>query len=68
MNASIRFMVWGVMPIGSFIGGVIGEQFGVVTALSVGAVGNLFAAFWIFFSPLRRMTNMPSAPDENAKA
>lgn len=68
MNASIRFMVWGVMPIGSFIGGLIGEQFGVVTALSVGAVGNLFAAFWIFFSPLRTMTNMPSAPDENAKA
>ena len=67
MNASIRFMVWGVMPIGSFIGGLIGEQFGVVTALSVGAVGNLFAALWIFFSPLRSMTNMPSAPDENSK-
>jgi len=68
MNASIRFMVWGVMPIGSFIGGLIGQQFGVVTALSVGAVGNLFAALWVFFSPLRSMTNMPSAPDENAKA
>ena len=28
MNASIRFLVWGVMPIGGFLGGVIGHQFG----------------------------------------
>ena len=66
MNASIRFMVWGVMPIGAFIGGFIGLHFGVVAALITGAVGNLFAALWIFFSPLRTMKNMPSAPEENA--
>ena len=64
MNASIRFMVWGVMPIGSFIGGLIGEFSGVVTAMIVGAVGNLFSALWIFFSPLRTMREMPSAPEE----
>jgi MFS family permease len=63
MNASIRFMVWGVMPIGSLIGGLIGQGFGVVTALIVGAVGNFFSALWIFFSPLRTMRTMPSAPE-----
>ena len=25
MNASIRFLVWGVMPIGGFLGGVLGQ-------------------------------------------
>ena len=65
MNASIRFMVWGVMPIGSLIGGLIGEAYGVVTALIVGAIGNLFSALWIFFSPLRTMRTMPSAPEGN---
>jgi MFS family permease len=65
MNASIRFMVWGVMPIGSLIGGLIGQGFGVVTALIVGAVGNFFSALWIFFSPLRTMRTMPSAPEGN---
>lgn len=64
MNASIRFMVWGVMPIGALLGGLIGEAFGVVTALVVGAIGNLFSAGWIFFSPLRTMREMPSAPEE----
>jgi MFS family permease len=68
MNASIRFMVWGVVPIGAFVGGFIGLHFGVVSALIVGAVGNLFAAVWVFFSPLRSMTHMPSAPEEEAKA
>ncbi len=63
MNASIRFMVWGVMPIGSLIGGLIGQGFGVVTALIVGAVGNFFSALWIFFSPLRNMRTMPSVPE-----
>ena len=35
MNASIRFLVWGVMPIGSFIGGVIGHNFGLRTVFMV---------------------------------
>lgn len=64
MNASIRFMVWGVMPIGSLIGGIIGEATNVVTAIIVGAIGNLFAAGWVLFSPLRNMREMPSAPEE----
>ena len=63
MNASIRFLVWGVMPIGSLIGGLIGEAYGVVTALIVGAIGNLFSALWIFFSPLRTLRVMPSVPE-----
>ena len=65
MNASIRFMVWGVMPIGSLIGGWIGAGFGVVTAMLVGAIGNSFAALWIVFSPLRTLKTMPSAPEED---
>ena len=49
MNASIRFMVWGVMPIGSLIAGGLGELIGVVPTMTVGAIGGLFAVCFVFF-------------------
>ena len=39
MNASIRFLVWGVMPIGGFLGGVIGHQFGLRSVFWIEAFG-----------------------------
>lgn len=59
MNASIRFMVWGVMPIGSLISGGLGELIGVVPTITIGAVGGLLAASFVFFSPIRSMREMP---------
>jgi len=52
------------MPIGSLIGGLIGEFYGVVTALTVGAIGGFFAAGWVVFSPLRSMREMPQTPED----
>ena len=63
MNASIRFMVWGSMPIGALISGVLGDQFGVITTIWVGAVLNFFTFGFVFFSPLRTMREMPQKPD-----
>ncbi|MFM8926947.1 MAG: MFS transporter [Rhodoluna sp.] len=62
MNASIRFMVWGCMPIGALISGVLGERFGVVPTITVGAIGGLFAVGFVLFSPIRTMREMPSLP------
>ncbi len=59
MNASIRFMVWGVMPIGALISGSLGEILGVVPTMTIGAIGGLFAASFVFFSPIRSMREMP---------
>ncbi|CAL9471864.1 MFS transporter [Streptomyces sp. enrichment culture] len=39
MNASIRFLVWGTMPLGGLLGGAIGSAWSARTALVVGAVG-----------------------------
>ena len=60
MNASIRFMVWGCMPIGALISGVLGTAFGVLPTIWIGAVLALFSASFVFFSPLRNMREMPS--------
>jgi hypothetical protein len=63
MNASIRFMVWGCMPIGALISGALGTFIGVVPTLWVGAIGGIFAASFVFFSPLRTMREMPQKPE-----
>ena len=52
MNASLRFLVTGAIPIGSLVGGLLGEQIGLLPTLVIGGVGNLFGLFWLLRSPL----------------
>ncbi len=53
MNATMRFVVWGTLPLGGLIGGVLGQLFGARPTLWVAAVGALLPFLPLFFSPLR---------------
>jgi MFS family permease len=57
--ATLRFFEWGVMPIGSVVGGLVGEAAGPAAALAVAALVFMFASVWIVASPLRRMKVLP---------
>lgn len=59
MNASIRFIVWGVVPIGAFLGGVLGSQLGARNVFWIGLVGSALAALPVLFSPLIGMRDLP---------
>jgi MFS family permease len=61
MNASIRFLVWGTLPLGGLLGGALGELIGLRATLLVGAVGLVLAPLWLLASPLRRMRDLPAA-------
>ena len=63
MNASIRFFVWGVMPIGGLLGGAIASSYGVQSALWVGAIGSIFSSVFVVFSPLTGMRKLPDGPE-----
>jgi MFS family permease len=60
MNASIRFIVWGVLPIGGFIAGVLATGIGVVPTIIVGAVGALLAGIPVYFSKMWGMKHLPT--------
>jgi MFS family permease len=60
MNASIRFLVWGTIPLGGLLGGALGELLGLRATLLVAAVGTVLAPAWVLFSPLRRLRDLPS--------
>lgn len=59
MNATMRFFVWGTIPLGSLIGGMLGDLVGLRAVLVIGAVGVLLATSWVLFSPLRGLQRIP---------
>ena len=61
MNATMRFVVWGIIPIGALAGGAIGSAFGVRWALWIGAVGSSLAGGWLLVSPIVRMRDFPQS-------
>jgi MFS family permease len=60
MNATMRFLVWGTLPIGGFIGGVLGKYIGVRPTLWVGGIGGMLAFLPVLLSPLRTMRELPT--------
>lgn len=45
MNASIRFVLWGSMPLAAILAGWLGSHIGVVACLWIGVVGAFLSAF-----------------------
>ena len=68
MNAVMRFIVWGVLPLGSLAGGALASSIGLRATMVVGAIGGTFAVLPIVFSPIRSLQTIPEAapPDEPA--
>ena len=67
MNASMRWFVWGTIPIGGVLGGVLGSVLDVRAAILVGAAGMTAAILPVLFSPIRGIRAMP-APAEDGLA
>jgi MFS family permease len=65
MNASVRFVVFGTMPLGGLLGGVLGTAVGVVPALWVAVAGQLLAALPVVLSPLAGMRDLPGSWDRS---
>jgi len=63
LNATMRTIVWGTLPLGAITGGVLGDVIGVREGIIVGLVGGAFSSLWVLFSPVRHIREMPqSAP------
>ncbi|HKD93559.1 MAG TPA: MFS transporter [Gaiellaceae bacterium] len=60
MNASMRFFVWGTIPLGSLVGGALATAFGVQTAILVGACLGFLSLLPILLSPLRTLREFPA--------
>ena len=67
MNATMRFLVWGTIPIGSLIGAGLSEVVGVHTTIWIGAILGVLAFLPVLLSPVRSLRTIPTGnPDEQA--
>jgi MFS family permease len=65
MNATMRFMVWGTIPIGAFVGGILGNTIGLRPTLWVAAIGSIFSFVPPMFSPVRSLQQIPEWKGES---
>jgi MFS family permease len=65
MNATYRMLLFGALPVGSMAGGLLGATMGLHSALAVAVVVLTTPIAWIFFSPVFRLTEMPSVQEED---
>ncbi len=68
MNAVIRFLVWGTLPLGALLGGALGTWIGLRPALWVAAIGAFFTFLPILLSPVPRLREMPKQVEEPSLA
>ena len=62
----MRFIVWGTMPIGSILGGLLATAIGLHAAIVVGALGELVAFLPVTLSSVRHLVTMPEPVEDAA--
>jgi MFS family permease len=68
VNATMRFVAGGALPIGSLIGGALGTVIGLPLTLVVAQVGMLFPVLWLLLSRVRGLTALPDVDEATSAA
>ena len=58
VNATMRTVTYGTIPLGALAGGLVGDWVGARTGLLIGAALCLGTVVWVAFSPLRAITRI----------
>jgi MFS family permease len=66
MNATMRFIVWGTMPVGALIGGALGSTIGLLPTLWIAAIGGFLPLLFLTLTPVRTIRTIPSSPEAYA--
>jgi MFS family permease len=59
VNATIRFVAGGLMPVGALIGGLLGGVVGLPLTLVIAELGTLLGVVWLALSPVRHLRALP---------
>lgn len=59
MNATVRFVNWGPIPVGALVGGTLGQTIGLRPTLWVAAAGSVLPAVPLLLSQIRGLRRLP---------
>jgi len=62
MNATMRTIVWGVIPLGGLLGGVVAQYIGVHQTFGLMAALGTLPFLWVLISPVRSVKEIPTGP------
>ncbi len=68
MNATLRFITWGMVPVGAAVGGLLVEPLGLRNVLWIAAGVTALSIVAPLLSPLRSLRSDPPPPDDDAPA
>jgi len=63
MNSVMRFIVWGVLPLGALLGGVLATTIGLRETLWIAGAGGALSWIPIAVSPVRTLVHVPKHSD-----
>jgi len=63
VSGAYSFVNYGVRPLGSVVGGVLGSTIGLRPTLWIGAIGALAGVLWLLPSPIPRLRDLPEPED-----
>jgi len=55
VNATLRIITVGVVPLGALLGGFLGDTYGLRVTVLVAGAGTFLAFLWVLFSPVRKL-------------
>ncbi|MFF4096473.1 MFS transporter [Streptomyces sp. NPDC001834] len=59
MNSSVRWLQWGLAPLGAVFAGTSATLLGPSTTLLIGILGLVLSVLLLYFSPIRRIQSIP---------
>jgi len=59
MNATMRTIIWGTIPVGSFLGGIFSTFVGIIPTLIIGSVISGASFLWIALGPIFKLSKQP---------